>query len=103
MLCVLFRIASWGILMRTQNIPISITKKESHPKLSQICSYGIFTKGLKNEFETTMANESSVFEPLRFYCILYVRYEINKKFLEEMVMPFISEKTFYGELVYLQK
>ena len=25
-------------------------KKENHPKLSQICSYGIFSKGLKNEF-----------------------------------------------------
>ena len=27
-----------------------------------------FSKGLKNEFETAMVNESSVFEPLKFYC-----------------------------------
>ena len=42
-------------------------KKENHTKLSQICSYGIFSKGLKNEFETAMVNEPSVFEPLKFY------------------------------------
>ena len=40
--------------MSTQNIPFSIKKKkkkkkrkENHPKLSQICSYGTFSKGLK--------------------------------------------------------
>ena len=27
------------------------------------------SKGLKNEFETTVVNEPSVFEPLKFYCI----------------------------------
>ena len=45
-------------------------KKEKHPELSQICSYGIFSKGLKNEFETAVVNEPSVFEPLKFYCFL---------------------------------
>ena len=44
-------------------------KQENHPKLSQICSCGIFSKGLKNEFETTAVNEPSVFEPLTFYCV----------------------------------
>ena len=43
-------------------------KKEDHPKLSQICSFGIFSKGSKNEFETVLVNEPSVFEPLKFYC-----------------------------------
>ena len=33
------------------------TKKENHLKLSQICSYGIFPKGFKNEFETSVVNE----------------------------------------------
>ena len=42
---------------------------KNHPKLSQVCSYEIFSKGLKNEFETAMVNESSVFQPLKFYCI----------------------------------
>ena len=36
-------------------------KKENHLKLSQICRYGIFSKELKNEFETTVVNEPSVF------------------------------------------
>ena len=29
---------------------------------------GFFFKGLKNEFETTVVIELSVFEPLKFYC-----------------------------------
>ena len=44
-------------------------EKEKQPKLSQICSYEIFSKGLKKEFERAMINEPSVFEPLKFYCI----------------------------------
>ena len=45
-------------------------KKENHPKLSHICSYGMFSKGLKNEFQTAMVNKPSVFEPLKFYCTM---------------------------------
>ena len=44
--------------------------KENHPKLSQVCNYGICFKGPKNEFETSVVNEPSVFEPLKFYCII---------------------------------
>ena len=29
---------------------------------------GFFSKGLKNEFETAVVNEPSVFEPLKFCC-----------------------------------
>ena len=53
----------------TQNTIFSI-KKENHSKLSQICSYGILSKRLKNEFETAVVNEPSVFEPLKLYCII---------------------------------
>ena len=28
----------------------------------------LFSRGLKNEFETAVVNEPSVFEPLKFYC-----------------------------------
>ena len=42
--------------------------KKNNTKLSQICIYGIFSKGLKNEFETAVVNEPSVFEPLKSYC-----------------------------------
>ena len=41
---------------------------ENNPKLFKICSHGIFSKGLKNEFKTAVVNEPSVFEPLKFYC-----------------------------------
>ena len=45
--------------------------KENNPKLSQICSYGIFSKGLKNKFEIAVVNEASVFEPLKVYCTYF--------------------------------
>ena len=57
--------------MSTPNIPFFNMKKKKHPKLSQICSYGIFSKGLKNLFERAVVNEPSVFEPLKFYCIKF--------------------------------
>ena len=44
-------------------------EKENHPKLSQICSYGIISKGLKNKLETAMVYRPSVVEPLKVYCI----------------------------------
>ena len=53
--------------MSTHNIPFLNIKKENHPKLSQICNYENCSKGPKNEFETAMLNEPSVFEALKFY------------------------------------
>ena len=50
-------------------IYLSNVKKENPPKLSKICRYVIFSKGLKNEFDTAVVDEPSVFEPLKFYCI----------------------------------
>ena len=55
--------------MRTHNIPFLNVKKKIILKLSQICNYGICFKGPKNEFETTLVNEHSVFQPLKFHCI----------------------------------
>ena len=49
---------------------ISQYKKENHPKLSQICNYGISFKGLKKELETAVVNKPSVFDPLKFYCTM---------------------------------
>ena len=40
-----------------------------HPKLSQICIYGIISKVNKDEFETAVVNEASLFELLKVYCI----------------------------------
>ena len=52
-------------------------ENEKHPKLSQFCSYRLFSKGLKNEFERAVVNEPSVFEPLKFYCIHYCKIAIT--------------------------
>ena len=49
---------------------ISQYNNENHPKLCQICNYGICFKGPKNKFETAVVNEPSVFEPLKFYHML---------------------------------
>ena len=56
--------------MSTHNLPFQY-KKETHPKLSKICNYGICSKGPKNEFEPAVVNEPSVFELLKFYSIWY--------------------------------
>ena len=57
--------------MSIHNIPFLHTKRENHPKLSQIYNYGICFKGRKNEFETAVVNEPSVFEQLKFCCIFF--------------------------------
>ena len=57
--------------MSTYNIPFFQYEKEKHPKLYQTCSYGIVSKGLKEELETAVVTEPSVFEPLKFYCIMF--------------------------------
>ena len=40
-------------------------KKKITLNSSKIGSYGIFSTGLKNEFETAVVNEPSVFKPLK--------------------------------------
>ena len=49
----------------TQHTIINIKKLN----YSKFVVMGFFPKGLKKEFETTVVNEPSVFEPLKFYCI----------------------------------
>ena len=56
--------------MSTHNIYHFQYKIENHPKLTQSAAMGFISKGLKNDFETAVVNEPSVFEPLKFYCIL---------------------------------
>ena len=46
-------------------------KKKITVNYSKSAVMGFFSKGLKNEFETAVVNESSVFEPLKFCCILF--------------------------------
>ena len=60
---------------------------KNRPRLFQICSYGIFSSGLKNGFYTAVVNELSVFEPLKF-CILYEQ-KSNQSDLRQnfMILP----------------
>ena len=51
----------------TQYTIFNMNKKDTinYPKSAAM----VFSKGLKNDFETAVVNEPSVFEPLKFYCI----------------------------------
>ena len=55
----------------TQHTIFNMNKKNTlnYPKSAAL---GFFSKRLKNEFETAVVNETSVFEPLKFYCILSI-------------------------------
>ena len=66
---------------------IFIIKKEYHIKLSRICRYESFSKGLKNEFETAVVNEPSVFEPLKFYCISCFQKYYQDRNVQKLVKP----------------
>ena len=57
--------------MSAHNIPFSVLKKKIKLNYSKSAAMGLFSYGLKNEFETAVVNEPSVFEPLKFYCIFH--------------------------------
>ena len=46
------------------------------------CVFEICSKGRKNEFETSVVNEPSVFEPLKFYCIQFLTVQDLKESLK---------------------
>ena len=58
---------------------------------------GFCSKGLKKEFETAVVNEPSVFEPLKFYCILsetfwqQSKHQRNKKYKNINYSRFLTE------------
>ena len=56
--------------MSTNNIPISKYNRKSAEIIPNLQLWD-FPKGFKNEFETAVVHESSVFEPLKFYCIFF--------------------------------
>ena len=45
-------------------------KKQMALDYFKSAAIGFCSKGLKNKFETAMVNEPSVFEPLKFYCVI---------------------------------
>ena len=54
---------------------------------------GLFSKGLKNEFETAVVNEPSVFEPLKFYCSCCI-------FLQPFSVHFALQLSIYNKKIY---
>ena len=58
---------------------IFIIKKKITLNYSKSTSMGFFSKGLKNEFETAVVNEPSVFKPLKFYCL--ISYNLYRKYI----------------------
>ena len=54
--------------MSTHNIP----KRKNHPKLSQICTYGIFSQGLKHEFEIAIDDSERAISVRATEVLLYV-------------------------------
>ena len=67
--CCVFSVESphRGDSNETHNIPFSREKTKTTQNILNL-QPGDFSKGLKNEFETAVVNEPSVFEPLKFYC-----------------------------------
>ena len=65
--------------MSTHNIPFLNVNRKIVLKLSQNCNYGICSKGPKNEFETAVVNEPSVFEPSKFHCTCDYFYNLEVK------------------------
>ena len=58
--------------MRTHNIPLSIYKRKSAEIIPNLQLLDFFQE-TQNKFKTAVVNEPSVFEPLQFYSILYLR------------------------------
>ena len=57
--------------MSTNKIPYLNIKNKITLNYLKSTSMGFCSKGPKNEFETAVVNEPSVFEPLKFYCIYF--------------------------------
>ena len=61
----------WGNSNEYTQYTIFIIKKKITPDYSKSAAMGFFFWGLRDEFETDVVNEPSVFESLKFYCILF--------------------------------
>ena len=56
---------------------ISQYNKENHLSYPKSAALRFFSKGPKNEFETAVVDEPSVFEPLKVYCINITYLHLN--------------------------
>ena len=68
--CYVFSLESPHRSDPNENTKYTIFKIKKKITLNYLKSAAIdFSKGLKNEFETAVVNEPSVFEPFKVYCI----------------------------------
>ena len=58
-------------------------KKENHPKSSQICIYGIFSKVLKDQFQVALAIIVRSTEDLLYVSLIYHFREIHKNKVDQ--------------------
>ena len=75
----------------TQNTIFNMNKKNTI-NYAKFAATVFFFKGLKNELETAVVNEPSVFEPWKFY--LYSLWNMNKLFAEP-ILYFIFDVTHF--------
>ena len=72
------------------NIKKKITLKYPKP-----AAMDFFSKGLKNEFETTVVNEPSVFKPLKVYCTCGINFTFLRGYLSDrLTKSLISIKAY---------
>ena len=67
---------------------IFVIKKKTTPDYSKSAAMGFFPRDSKNEVETAVVNESSVFEPLKFYCISTIFFFFKTSFCEQKLKCF---------------
>ena len=77
--------------MIKSNIPFSIYKRKPHLIIPNLQPRD-FSWGPKNDFETAAVKEPSVFEPLKFYCILKKKAlcsDISEQICSQFLFKFI--------------
>ena len=70
-MCFIIRITYGGDSNEYTQYAIFSIEKKITLNFPKSAAMGVFSKGLKNEFETAVINEYSVFELLKFYWIFY--------------------------------
>ena len=71
---------------------------KNHPKLSQVCNYGIFFKGPKNEFEWSVVNEPSVFEHWSS-TVVYSRLSMSLALISQITL--LLQRTYFDTFLVL--
>ena len=88
-----------AILISTHNIPFLNMKYNTIINYPKSAAMGLFSKGPKNEFETAMVTEPSVFEPLKVHCI----YQIVKETVGKSLKANNSDRIYHRSPMLTEK